>query len=172
MRVEFWEGIKRHGSSVACTERRPTSPPVVTRPASNLPRPPNPHPTPAHHFHHSSNITPPPQTHQTAHTPIPQPTCSSDTLLPMTAVSPMTTPVPWSSRMPRPKRAAGWMSTANTFETGSSSSGSRGEGSPKKAEQRAQERRWRNVTLPVDFHPLRKQTVQATLSPHTQHSSR
>eukprot|EP00882_Tetradesmus_deserticola_P030869 GHRQ01034854.1.p3 GENE.GHRQ01034854.1~~GHRQ01034854.1.p3 ORF type:complete len:131 (+),score=13.08 GHRQ01034854.1:674-1066(+) len=42
------------------------------------------------------------------------PTCSSDTLLPMTAVSPMTTPVPWSSRMPCPSRAAGCMSTAST----------------------------------------------------------
>mmetsp|Transcript_10871 Transcript_10871/g.32311 ORF Transcript_10871/g.32311 Transcript_10871/m.32311 type:complete len:279 (-) Transcript_10871:798-1634(-) len=40
--------------------------------------------------------------------------CSSEQLSPITAVSPMTTPVPWSSRMPLPMRAAGWISTAKT----------------------------------------------------------
>ena len=33
-----------------------------------------------------------------------------------TAVSPATKPVAWSSRMPVPKRAAGWMSTARCSE--------------------------------------------------------
>lgn len=36
---------------------------------------------------------------------------------PTTAVSPITTPVPWSMRTPAPTRAAGWMSTVNTSDT-------------------------------------------------------
>ena len=42
--------------------------------------------------------------------------CSIDTSSSTTAVSPTTTPVAWSMNMPRPKRAAGWMSTPNTSE--------------------------------------------------------
>ena len=42
--------------------------------------------------------------------------CRMDTLSPTTAVSPMTTPVPWSMSMPLPSRAAGWRSMANTVD--------------------------------------------------------
>nr|ACL53038.1 unknown [Zea mays]ACR36385.1 unknown [Zea mays] len=42
---------------------------------------------------------------------------SMETLSPTTAVSPTTTPVAWSSRMPLPTVAAGWMSTAKTSAT-------------------------------------------------------
>mmetsp|Transcript_29172 Transcript_29172/g.64479 ORF Transcript_29172/g.64479 Transcript_29172/m.64479 type:complete len:233 (-) Transcript_29172:730-1428(-) len=42
--------------------------------------------------------------------------CSMDTLSPTMAVSPITTPVAWSSRMPIPSCAAGWMSTWKTSE--------------------------------------------------------
>ena len=41
--------------------------------------------------------------------------CRMDTLFPTTAVSPMTKPVPWSSRTPLPILAAGWMSTARVW---------------------------------------------------------
>nr|GMD52554.1 Uncharacterised protein [Ipomoea batatas] len=41
---------------------------------------------------------------------------SIETLFPITAVSPTTTPVAWSKRMPFPILAAGWMSTAKTSE--------------------------------------------------------
>lgn len=41
--------------------------------------------------------------------------CIMDTLFPTTAVAPMTTPVPWSSKMPFPILAAGWMSTAKDW---------------------------------------------------------
>ena len=42
----------------------------------------------------------------------PSPTCRIDTFFPTTAVSPITTPVPWSMSSPQPRRAAGWMSIA------------------------------------------------------------
>jgi len=43
--------------------------------------------------------------------------CSSETLSPTMAVSPMTTPVAWSTIMPLPSCAAGWMSTCITSDT-------------------------------------------------------
>lgn len=42
--------------------------------------------------------------------------CKIDTLLPTTAVSPMTTPVAWSNKIPFPIFAAGCISTAKTSE--------------------------------------------------------
>lgn len=42
--------------------------------------------------------------------------CMIVTPSPMTAVSPMTTPVPWSISTPLRMVAAGWMSTASTSE--------------------------------------------------------
>mmetsp|Transcript_15075 Transcript_15075/g.46910 ORF Transcript_15075/g.46910 Transcript_15075/m.46910 type:complete len:287 (-) Transcript_15075:604-1464(-) len=43
--------------------------------------------------------------------------CMIETLLPSTAVSPITTPSPWSIRTPCPKRAPGCVSTPSTSET-------------------------------------------------------
>jgi len=40
--------------------------------------------------------------------------CRNEQLVPTTAVSPMTTPVPWSIIKPPPIRAPGWMSTPKT----------------------------------------------------------
>ena len=42
--------------------------------------------------------------------------CNIETLSPTTAVSPITTPVPWSMKTPDPSLAPGWMSILNTAQ--------------------------------------------------------
>lgn len=49
-----------------------------------------------------------------------------ETLFPITAVSPTTTPVAWSKRMPFPIFAPGWISTAKTSEIRAWSASARG----------------------------------------------
>mmetsp|Transcript_21868 Transcript_21868/g.65432 ORF Transcript_21868/g.65432 Transcript_21868/m.65432 type:complete len:313 (-) Transcript_21868:708-1646(-) len=95
------------GRSLTTTEPAPTldPAPITTGPSTDAPAP---------------SSTPWPTVGWRMPSPVPEPPrltwCSIDTLSPTTAVSPITTPVAWSSSTPRPIIAPGWISTWKTCD--------------------------------------------------------